>query len=162
MENKNCAPDQHSYDVIWNYNMETNPNIVWKPCCKNNCNHQLILPITTETLEEIKRQTKAKDDLNKLLATEAIDPIITNKIWAFLTAHSNFIGHDQKEHLKQKLNDLIISDYIADTDKQFFTTLCTLLSESDTEKLETELNNYYETNYAAIQLAASPTKGYQH
>ena len=154
MDNKSTLEAQRLQDGLWHY--DEVENIVYR--------NGLKLPPTTETLNEIKKQEVARQDLQKLLATKETDENLTGKIWAFLEEHTNYLSHDDKNQLIMKMKQLASSNYMSEHNSIYLNYLESSLEQKNMETFDSVLEQFYEFNEPEIQRIATTKntiKGHQ-
>lgn len=145
MEKNNCTLTEHKYG-LWQIENEKEVSRI----CEE-CHYKEILPMTTETLTEIKLQEKAKTTLNKFLTIPNKDNNIIGFIYVILDKIPNYIDRNQKLLLINKLNEIRLEPETTDINNTLLETIIKSIYENKDELLENTIEQFFTYNINAIQ-----------
>lgn len=126
--------------------------------CRYSKGHLIEVPVTTEILEEIKRQIEAAEVFEAFQNIDIQNEHILGYLNVILRDYVNFLGIDKTNVLINKMKLLANENIIDDQNTIFMNSLSSCLESSDIDTFDDLLEQFYNYNQHQFENAFTEEK----
>lgn len=145
MEKNICTTNGHQYG-LWQIENELE---VSRTC--KECHLKEKLPVTKESLKEIRKQKEAEILIKKFLTIPNYDNNIMGFTYLILDDYINYTDDTLKSALIKKLNEIILTSLITEENKQLLENFKLAITQNNGELFDNTMTLFEEHNLEYIE-----------